>query len=201
MVEKAYNSATGVDQFYYGVLTTGKAPIAGTAPKRVKFLQDIEVSMTSTIVRAYGDNTTAELAVSQGNVTVSGNFHKLLQTDKNVILGLETTLGGLSGHGSNDNPPYVGVVFSKTYEDGSTEYVGLPKGKFLKTNITGASKQGETKFTQDAIAAEFMDRTVDGFDDDKSVITGVDAKGAVAARDAIFMAVFGVAHPDAIVIP
>lgn len=195
MPEKKYLSSTGVDEFYYGVLNAGETGIVAAAPERVKFLQDIEVAMSSEITRAYGDNVVAELGVSQGGVAVSGNFHAIPQSDKNTLLGLETTTGGLSAHGSSDNPPYVAVIFAKTYEDGSKEYVGLPKGKFLKTSIKGTSKQGNTTFSQDAISAEFMDRAVAGFDKQKSVVVGADDAAATTKRDAIFLAIFGVPYP------
>lgn len=197
MTEKKYLSSTGVDEFYYGVLNDAGTAIVAAAPERVKFIQDIEVAMSSEIVRAYGDNKVAELGVAHGGVGVSGNFHKIPQSDKDVLLGLEVSAGGLSAHGSNDNPPYVAVVFAKTYEDGSKEYVGLPKGKFMKTNISGATKQGSTTFGQDAISAEFMDREVTGFTKEKSVVVGADDAEANTKRDAVFMAVFGVAYPAA----
>ena len=95
MPEKKYLSSTGVDEFYYGLLNTGETGIVAAAPERVKFLQDIEVAMSSEITRAYGDNIVAELGVSQGGVAVSGNFHTIPQSDKNALLGLEVTAGGL----------------------------------------------------------------------------------------------------------
>ena len=194
--EKKYLSATGVDEFHYGILNAGGTGIVAAAPERVEFLQDIEVAMSSEITRAYGDNKVAELGVSHGAVGVSGNFHKIPETDKSALLGLETSSGGLlSAHGSADNPPYVAIIFAKTYEDGSTEYVGLPKGKFLKTSIKGTSKQGNTTFSQDAISAEFMDRAVAGFDKQKSVVVGADDAAATTKRDAIFLAIFGVPYP------
>lgn len=199
-VEKKYLSSTGVDEFYYGVLDESGATISivEVEPERIEFLQDITVAMSSEITRAAGDNKTAELAVSHGAVTVTGNFHKIPQADKDTLLGLEKIASGLSGHGSEDNPPYVGIVFAKTYEDGSSEYVGLPKGKFLKTNITGTTKPatGAPTFSQDGISAEFMDRKVTGFEKEKSVISGADEPGETTKRDAIFMAVFGKALVD-----
>ncbi|GAA0491306.1 hypothetical protein GCM10008986_16760 [Salinibacillus aidingensis] len=192
--EKNYKASTGVDEFYYGVLDEKTNTVSSI--NHVKFLQDIEVAMTSEIARAHGDNKVAELGVSQGPVTVSGNFHSIPQSDKDTLLGLEVSTNGLSAHGSTDNPPYVVVVFAKTYEDGSKEYVGLPKGKFLKTSISGQSKQGSTTFSQDPISAEFMDREVTGFKEEKSVVTGRDAKAENTKRDALFQAVFGQAYPS-----
>ena len=52
MTEKKYLSSTGVDEFYYGVLNTGETGIVAAAPERVEFLQDIEVAMSSEIVKS-----------------------------------------------------------------------------------------------------------------------------------------------------
>lgn len=195
MPEKKYNSTTGVDQFHYGVLNADDKTIEGGTPERIKFLQDITVTRTSTMVRAYGDNQEAEIAVSNGPVSISGNFHTLPQEDQNVLFGLEVAANGLAGSGSEDNPPYVGVVFARTYEDGATEYAGLPKGKFLKTEKASTGKAGETTFSQDPISAEFMNREVAGFTKPQSYLIGRDEAGETTHRDAIFQAVFGAPYP------
>jgi phi13 family phage major tail protein len=195
MAEKNYRASTGVDEFYYAPLLATPAAGVYTDPiERVKFLQTIEIEQSQEIVRAYGDNKTAELAVSNGNTTVSSAFHKLPIEDRNKLFGLETVTG-LSSYGTDDTPPYVACVFAKTYEDGSKEWVGLTKGMFMKNNIAGATKEDGTTFGSDEISAEFMERAVDGFNSEKTVITGVDEKGSTTNRDALFMAVFGLAYP------
>lgn len=197
MAEKNYKASTGVDEFYYGVLDeTGVATITGEV-ERVKFLQNISVEMPQEIVRAFGDNKTAELAVSAGNISVTSAFHKLPDEDKVILFGLEKTVDGLIAYGSTDNPPYVACIFAKTYEDGSKEWVGLVKGKFLRPNAEGQSKQDGVEFTSEEITAEFMDREVAGFTEEKSVIFGRDDKATTTQRDALFQAVFGTTHPDA----
>ncbi|MRX70846.1 phage tail protein [Bacillus lacus] len=195
MAEKNYRASTGVDQFYYAVLTeTGTSLIEGDV-ERVEFLQTITVELPQEIVRAHGDNKTAELAVSNGNISVTSSFHKLPLVDRQVLLGLETTTDGLAAFGSSDNPPYVACVFAKTHEDGSREWVGLPKGIFTRPSINGQTKTDSVEFQSDEISAEFMDRDVAGFSEEKSVIVGVDAKGSTTTRDALFQAVFGTTYP------
>jgi phi13 family phage major tail protein len=194
---KSYRATTGVDEFYYGVLDETEATIIIGTIERVKFLQDITVDLPSEIVRAFGDNRTAELATSNGNVSVQSAFHKIPIEDRKTLLGLEATTDGLHSYGSEDNPPYVAVVFAKTAEDGSKEWVGLPKGMFMRPNITGKTKQDSTEFQGDEISAEFMDRKVDGFTKEKSVIFGYDESGSATKRDALFTKIFGQAHPDA----
>src|SRR5690625_4972582 len=125
--EKNYRASTGVDEFYYG---KGLKGTVVDEIERVKFLQNINVDMPQEIVRAYGDNTTAEMAVSSGDVSVTSQFHKIPLEDKAYLLGWEKSTEGLLGSGARDNPPYVPVIFAKTYEDGHKEYVGLPQGMF-----------------------------------------------------------------------
>ncbi|MCG3418967.1 phage tail protein [Oceanobacillus sp. GSFE11] len=191
--EKNYRASTGVDEFYYGVV--GDGTIA-EAIERVKFLQTITVEMPQEPVRAYGDNQTAEIAVSGGDVSVTAGFHKIPIEDKETLLGWET-VDGITATGSNDNPPYVAAIFAKTYEDGSKEYVGLPKGMFTRPSVTGNTKGESTEFTTEEITASFMDREVEGFDDEKSALFARDTKGVTTNRDALFMKVFGVSHPEA----
>lgn len=192
-VEKNYRSSTGVTEFYYAVLND--AEVAVGTPERIEYLQTITVESAQEPVRAYGDNKTAEIAVSSGNTTVTSAFHKLPIEDRQTLLGLATTTEGLTAYGSSDNPPYVACAFAKTHEDGSKEWVGLPKGMFMRPGVNGETKSDGVTFSSDEITAEFMDREVAGFDDEKSVVFGRDAKGSTVARDALFTAVFGQAYP------
>ncbi|MEW4223136.1 major tail protein [Rossellomorea marisflavi] len=191
-MEKNYRASTGVDKFYYAPLADDNT-IEGTI-ERVKFLQTITVEMPQEPVRAYGDNKVAEIAVAAGDISVNSAFHKIPEEDKTKLLGLET-VEGITAYGSSDTPPYVATIFAKTYEDGSTEWVGLPKGLFLRPNISGQSKQGGVDFQPEEITAAFMDREVDGFSDEKSVLFARDKKGDNTNRDKLFNLIFGTTIP------
>lgn len=191
--EKNYRAATGVDEFYYGVL--GEADAVASI-ERVKYLQNITVDMPQELVRAYGDNRTAEMATSSGEISVSSQFHTIPIEDKQTLLGWEVA-DGITAAGSEDSSPYVAVVFTKTREDGSREYVGLPKGMFVRPSIEGATKEDSVDFSNETIEAQFMDREITGFDTEKSVLFATDEKGETTNRDALFLKVFGVEHPEA----
>lgn len=199
--KKNYRASTGVDEFIYAVLDETEAAVIKGTPERVKFLQTLNIEMPQEPVRAYGDNKTAEIAVSSGNTSVTAAFHKVPEQDKQVLFGLEKTADGIYAYGSTDTPPYTAVVFAKTYEDGSKEYVGLPKGMFMRPNMEGQTKQDGVEFSSEEITAEFMDRAVEGFEEEKTVIFGRDEKGSTTARDAVYKAVFGVPHPEAPTVP
>ncbi|SEH78457.1 phage major tail protein, phi13 family [Halobacillus karajensis] len=195
MAEKDYKASTGVEEFYYAPLDETGTSIVKADPSRVKFLQNLTVEMPQEAVRAWGDNQVAEIAVSSGNISVTSAFHKVPSEDKKVLFGLEESTNGLLAHGSSDNPPYVAVVFAKTYEDGSKEWVGLTKGMFMRPNKSGSTKQETTEFSSEEITAAFMDREVNGFDDEKSVVFAKEVKGETTKRDALFQAVFGKSYP------
>ncbi|MDG0860325.1 major tail protein [Staphylococcus equorum] len=199
---KNYSATTGVDEFYYAVLDpTNELKIMKGSPERIKFLQEITVSSKQELEKAYGDNGIAEMATSNGEVEVSGQFHKIPKEDLVALLGLETSKGGLFAYGKDDNPPYVAAIFAKTYEDGSKEWVGLPKGKFTRPESKGTGKEDKVEFASDEISAEFMDREVKGFDGEKSVIFAVTEKNNPTQRDEIFQAIFGTDYPTGVTPP
>lgn len=186
--KRNWRAATGVDEFYYGEVNEED----NTVDKiyRVKYLQDIEVEMEQDIERAYGDNKTAEMAVSSGEITVTSQFHTIPLEDKKNLLGLEEDDGVVS-MGSEDNPPYVAVVFAKTYGDGSRQYVGLPQGIFTRPTIEGETKEDETEFSSEEIEAQFMDRKVEGFSKDKSALFAHDEDGENEKSKKLFEMIFG----------
>jgi len=192
-LEKNYRASTGVDEFYYGILDESTNSVEKVV--RIKFAQTITVEMPQEAVRAFGDNKTAEIAVSNGNVTVNGAFHKIPIEDRQALLGLET-VEGLSSIGEGDNPPYVAAAFAKTHEDGSKEWVGLTKGMFMRPAINAQTKETTTAFQNQEIQGEFMERKVEGFEKEKSVVVGYDESGETTNRDALFQKVFGVPYPN-----
>ncbi|MCM3487896.1 phage tail protein [Alkalihalophilus marmarensis] len=191
--KKNYSAAVGVDKMYYALITTD-SPIETGEIEDVDFVQTIGVEMPQEVQRAYGSDKTAEVAVSSGDVNVTGAFHKLPLEDRQRLLGLET-VEGLTSYGSEDNPPYVAVIFAKNNADGSKEWVGLTKGMFTRPNINAQTKEGSTTFQNDEISGAFMDRKVEGFSKDKIVISGFDKKGETTKRDALFQSVFGKPFP------
>lgn len=188
---KNYKSFTGLTGFHYKADDGTVAEV-----ERVEYLQEIAVSKEQSIEKAYGDNVVAEMAVTNGTVELSATFHKLPIEDRAVIFGLETHENGAVAVGNN-TPPDVAVMFTKTMEDGSAEYVGLPRGKFTFPEVSGTTKQDSVEFSQDQSTGEFMQAPVDGFTEEQTMIMGHDEAGSTVMRDFIYKAVFGVAHPEA----
>ncbi|REI16750.1 major tail protein [Staphylococcus felis] len=191
---KKYNSFTGITGFYYMPLNTEKV-LGGKDPERIKYLQEIQVSKEQSIEKAYGDNSVAELAVSNGTVELESTFHHLPLEDREVLFGLDKSDDGVIGVGNN-TPPYVAVIFEKTTETGASEYVGLLKGMFTFPELSGQTKEDGVEFSQDKSTAEFMPSEVEGFDNEQTMLLGRDEKGVTVMRDAIWKKVFGKEHPN-----
>lgn len=188
--KKNYKAATGVSEFYYGIINDG---ITADKVYRVQFLQEISVESDGSVEKAYGDNQVAELAYAKGETTVTSQFHTIPMEDKKRLFGFEEK-DGIMASGSSDHPPYVACVFAKTHEDGSREYVGLPKGMFMPPNIEGESKEDGVEFSSEESEAEFMDREVDGFDEKKAMLMAYVEKGEDDKKDDIFDKLFGEDH-------
>jgi len=190
--EKKYSGKIGVDNFYYAVLDDNDRAVG--APERIRYLQNANIEFTQEIARAYGDNVTAEIAVANGPLTVETQFHSVPQEDQDIIFGSEV-VDGISAYGGDDNPPYIALVYEVTHNDGSSSWLGLTKGKFMRPASEDATREDSIEFGSDTVSGEFIDREVDGFETDKSYLKGYDEKGDTEARDAIFEKVFGTAFP------
>lgn len=193
---KNTNAFTGVDQFHYMMLDEGE--VQSSTPERIQYLQEISVEREEEIVSAYGDNTTAEMAKSAGNTTLTSSFHKIPLEDKAKLFNL-TEDDGLYFVGQSSTK-YAAVMFARTTENG-TEYVGLFKGVFLFSNMEGATKEDEVEFSSEESEAQFMPVEVDGISGKQSFVLGFDELGSTTNRDRIYELVFKTAHPDAPVIP
>ncbi|WZX99619.1 major tail protein [Bacillus sp. FSL W7-1360] len=194
-MSKKYRSATGVEELYYAVLSEEGSELTKGDIQMVDYLQTIEIEMPQEPVRAFGSNRTAEIAIANGNISVSSAFHRIPQEDKATLFGLEMR-NGLYAYGPDDIPPYVAVIFAKTFEDGSKEWVGLVKGIFMRPNIAGKTKEDGVEFSTDEVTAEFMERRVDSFGNEyKTLLMGTDERGKTDVRDQLFMDIFGKEFP------
>src|SRR5699024_4718778 len=139
------------------------------------------------------DNKVAELAYSHGDTSVTSQFHKIPMGDKKRLFGFEEQ-EGIVAKGSGDNTPYVAGICAKTHEDGTKEYVGLSKGMYMPPSIEGERKADVVEFSSEESEAQFMDRKVDGFDEDKSILMAEVKKNEDAKKDDLFEKIFGADH-------
>lgn len=189
---KSYNSFTGVEGFEYMIWGEEEEVKKVEA---IKYLQEISVSKDQSIEKAYGDNSVAEMAVSNGTIELESTFHHLPLEDRVRLFGLTEDDEGLVYVGDN-TPPYAAVIFTKTMESGAKEYVGLPKGLFTFPEVSGQTKEDGVEFSQDQSTGEFMPTEIEGVEGKQAMILGRDEKGETKMRYAIYKKVFGKPHPN-----
>lgn len=198
--EKNYLSFTGLTDFYYGTTKANDSGINEEQAERIKFLQNINISTPQEIVKAFGDNGVAEMAMSTDATQLTTQFHKIPIEDRTIIYGWET-VDDMHGLSDNPNPPYVTCMFTRTMEDGSTEHIGFTKGKFKMADVEGETKGESVTFGSDSTEGEFMAREVDGFEKKMTFIIVADKPRETENRDKLYKKIFGVEHPDAIETP
>lgn len=192
--EKNYLSFTGLDEFFYGVLDETGTKIEGTEAERIRFLQEISISTEQENVKAYGDNTIAEMAIATDATSLTTQFHTLPIEDRATLYGFIEKEGMFALPGT-PNPPYVACMFAKTKEDGSREYIGFTKGKFMIAEDEGQTKGESVEFGSASTEGEFMARDVEGFEEDVTYIIVSDGKGETTNRDALYEKIFGITFP------
>lgn len=194
--EKNTRAFTGLTDFYYGTLDDDDSKITEDEAIRVKFLQNITIATEQDLVKAYGDNSVAEMAMATDVTTLTTQFHTIPIEDRATIYGFikDEDIYGLP---ASPLPPYVACMFSKTRENGSAEHIGFMKGKFKMADTEGETKGDSVDFGNDSTEGEFMSRKVEGLDEDVTFLIAGDEKGETEKRDALYKKVFGVPHPDA----
>jgi hypothetical protein len=55
--------------------------------------------------------------------------------------------------------------------------VGLTKGMFMRSKISGKTKEENKEFDNEEVTGGFMERYVEGVKSEKSVLFGADKKG------------------------
>ncbi|EGQ3351231.1 hypothetical protein G0U15_001155 [Staphylococcus pseudintermedius] len=179
--------AIGVTNFYWAPIKTddgSKWEVKGG--HRTRFLKEIEVDRPQETEEEYGDNIVAATAVSNGKLSVKTTFVSIPSEQKAFLAGAKKGEGGFK-YGANDIPPDVAVVFERTNHDGSSEWVGLFKGKFTRPSLNGQTKQDKVEFQNDEVEGSFVDRLFD----ESSHVTGFDKKGEHKGRDYVFTETFG----------
>lgn len=191
---------TGLTDFYYGTLNSDETKITEEEAIRIEFLQNITISTGQDIVKAYGDNKVAEMAMATDVTTLTTQFHAIPIEDRSTLYGFLVN-ESLYGLPASPNPPYVACMFSKTREDGSAEHIGFTKGKFKMADVEGQTKGESVEFGNDSTEGEFMSRAVDGVEEEVTFLIASDEPGETTNRNVLYEKIFGVPHPDAVETP
>lgn len=184
---KSYRANVGISGFYYAKLIEDTESNAEYGEKvYVPFPQSVGIETEQEIVKSYGGNTVAEMAVSTGITTLTMGFHHLPLEVRQDLLGLEVE-DGLTIQKSSVTPPYVAIILQQDKANGDAELVGLTKGMFQLPSVEGTTKEDSIEFQNAEIEGEFSARL---FDDVTQVLAEVKADDAEGTREKFEAKVF-----------
>ena len=152
----------GVKKLYYALLTKDdKTGLTYGTPKRIVGLNTIDINPTVQRATAYGDDVPLETASAISEITVSLDSVYLPLEDKASLLG-HTVTDGVMISKTDDEAPYVAIMFESAQTKGAIQYEKLLKGKFSETQETFNTKGENIDYQLHSLEGNFVAREYDG---------------------------------------
>ena len=152
----------GVKKLYYAICTKDdETGVTYGTPKRIIGLNTIEINPTVQRAQAFGDDAPLETASSISEIAVNFDSVYLPLEDKASLLG-HTVTDGVMISKTDDEAPYVAVMFESKQTKGAIQYEKLLKGKFSETSETFNTKSENTEYQLHSLEGSFVARAYDG---------------------------------------
>ena len=152
----------GVKKLYYAICTDdGESGATYSTPKRIVGLNTITINPSVQRATAYGDDVPLETASSISEITVSLDSVYLPIEDKAALLG-HTVSNGVMVSKTDDEAPYVAIMFESKQTKGATQYEKLLKGKFAEVQETFNTKGENIEYQLHSLEGSFVARAYDG---------------------------------------
>ena len=152
----------GVKKLYYALLTKDdETGVTYGTPKRIVGLNTIDINPTVQRATAYGDDVPLETASAISEITVSLDSVYLPLEDKASLLG-HTVTDGVMVSKTDDESPYVAIMFESKQTKGAIQYEKLLKGKFSESQETFNTKGENINYQLHSLEGSFVARAHDG---------------------------------------
>ena len=152
----------GVRKLYYAICTKDdETGVTYGTPKRIVGLNTVEINPTVQRATAYGDDVPLETASSISEITVNFNSVYLPLEDKASLLG-HTVTDGVMISKTDDDSPYVCIMFESQQTKGAVQYEKLLKGKFSEVQENFNTKGENIEYQRHSLQGSFVARAYDG---------------------------------------
>lgn len=153
----------GVRKLYYAICTKdNETGISYGTPKRIVGLNQIDINPSVQRATAYGDDLPLETASSISDITVGINSVYLPLEDRAALLGHTIDENGVMVSKTDDEAPYVAIMFESKQSGGAIQYEKLLKGQFAESQETFDTKGENINFQLPSIEGSFVARANDG---------------------------------------
>lgn len=154
----------GLKNIYYALMT--KDDLEGATygtPKKLGHARRAEISKEVEITTVYGDNKAVATRTRLKQMGLTIETTDIPLEDRATLLGnsVDSTTGAITT-GSDDNAPYVAILFEATKFTGGSIFYKLYKGKFTESDETFNTEEESTEPVAPSITGTFIAREFDG---------------------------------------
>lgn len=147
----------GLEKLYYALLNQDDANgISYANPVYMPGVKEIGVVPKVTTEKLFAENQLWESSTALDEVEVSINIADLTNTMLAVLTGHTVAAEGGIYATSEDNPPYVALLYKANKSNGESRYQVLYKGKFELPQDSSKGKEGKVEFQTPQIRAIFQ---------------------------------------------
>lgn len=151
----------GVSHLYYALITEdANGDESYVAPVRLNGVNQINISMNSTIETFFAENAPYDVADAIGEVEIELTLADLTLEEQIVLLGQEKAGAVYLTKGSH-NAPYIALGFKTLKSNGKYRFVWLTKGKMSVPDMNQTTKAGTVEFQPSVITGKFVQRNLD----------------------------------------
>lgn len=154
-----------IGKLYYALLLTDDME-AGTATysatKYLPGLREITVTPTENQGEIYAEGEVFDTDTENGPLNISIDMTDIPLINRAEILGHKLTATGAVIDNQKDEAPYLALMYEKKLRNGVMEYATLYKGKFMKPEDKGKTREGNVEYQTKAVSGRFIQLSANG---------------------------------------
>lgn len=149
-----------IGKAYYAVLLTDEAEGATWKPTvYLPGLREITVTPTENQGDIYAEGEMFDTDIENGPINISFDITDIPVVNQAELFGHKISASGGIIDNQNDSAPYVALMYEKKLKDGVMEYVTLYKGKLMKPEDKGKTREGNVEYQTKSVTGRFIQLT------------------------------------------
>ena len=154
----------GLKNIYYALETKDDSTgVTYGTPKKLGHARRAEITKEIEVTNVYGDNAAVATRTRLKTITLSIETTDIPLADQAALLGhtIDSSTGAMTAK-SDDNAPYVAILFEATKMTGGSVFYKFYKGKFAEADETLNTQEDTLEPVAPSMEGTFIARTYDG---------------------------------------
>ena len=146
-----------IGKAYYALLLTDAVEGATYAPTEyLEGLREITVTPTEQQGDIYAEGVVWDTDTENGPINISFDVTDIPLATRAKLFGHKLSATGGVIDNQKDAAPYLALMYEKTLKDGVVEYVTLYKGKLMKPEDKGKTREGGVEYQTKSVSGRFI---------------------------------------------